>query len=264
MKDEISARPAFPWLCCATALICAVLILPVQHRMDSRKGEDAREPDLMLFTSPALVKKMALGYESFLADFYWMRTIQYYGRRDKADLRPVRYKNLPLLLDITTTLDPHLLDAYRSGCWFLAEQDPIGAGLPEEALKLLDKGILHNPDEWSLLYDKGFIYYWFLKDYRAAGETWIEASRLPEAPHWMPSLAAMALSRGGSLDIAIALWSQQYRESTRESVRDNARNHLISIRVAQDIWRLETLAREFRETTGRYPENLELLVRGRE
>ena len=61
---------------------------------------------------------MALGYDRLLADFYWMRTIQYYGRRDEADKRPVRYKNLPTLLDITTTLDPDLMDAYRVGSRF--------------------------------------------------------------------------------------------------------------------------------------------------
>jgi hypothetical protein len=37
--------------------------------------------------SPALVKKMALGFDNLPADFYWMRAIQYYGRRDKADKR---------------------------------------------------------------------------------------------------------------------------------------------------------------------------------
>jgi tetratricopeptide (TPR) repeat protein len=264
MNNRISDKPTFPWLCVAIILVGALLIKPVQDYRESRQGKDAGEPDLMLFTSPALIKRMALGYDRFLADVYWMRTIQYYGRRDQADLRTIRYKNLPLLLDITTTLDPHLLDAYRSGGWFLAEDDPIGAENPDEALRLLNKGIGHNPHEWTLLYDKGFVYYWFMKDYRAAGETWMEASRLPDAPHWMQSLAAMSLSRGGALDIAIALWRQQYHESTRESVRDNARNHLISIVVARDIWRLETLAAEFREQTGRYPETLERLVRGRE
>ena len=74
------------------------------------------------------------------------------------------------------------MDAYRVGAIFLADPDPIGAGQPHEALKLLDKGIRAHPQDWRLYYDKGFIYYSFLQDYRAAGETWLAASRLSSAP----------------------------------------------------------------------------------
>ena len=125
---------------------------------------------------------MALGYERVLADFYWMRVIQYYGRRDEADKRPIRYKNLSTLLEITTTLDPGLLDAYRAGSLFLAEPDPVGAGQPQEALHLLDKGIHAHPQEWKLFYDKGFIYYWHMKDYKAAGEIWRAEVAFGSAP----------------------------------------------------------------------------------
>ncbi len=251
-----------PWLCLGVCLICAVLIKPAQDHFESSLNKSAQEPDVLFFSSPALVKKMALGYDRLLADVYWMRAIQYYGRRDEADKRPVRYKNLSTLLDITTTLDPDLLDAYSVGSSFLAEPDPVGAGQPQEALKLLDKGIRTHPHYWRLYYNKGFVYYWFLQDYKAAGEAWLSASRIPEAPHWLPGLAAMSMSKGGAIDIAIALWQRQYQESSRADIRDNARNHLLSIQVAQDLWRLESLIEKFYEKAGSYPRNLEELVRG--
>ena len=242
-------------------LVCAAFVKPAQDRLDARLGEDPPGPDLLYFT-PSVLKRVALGYDHLIADFYWMRTIQYYGRRDEADKRPVRYKNLPALLDITTTLDPGLLDAYRVGSYFLAEPDPIGAGQPGEALKLLDKGIREHPQEWRLLHDRGFIYYWFMKDYRAAGETWRAASRLAEAPDWMEPLAAMSLSKGGALEIARALWENQYRESTRADVKENARNHLISIEVARDIWTLELLLENYQAENKSLPPTLQELVRG--
>ena len=244
-------------------LVCAALVKPVQDRMDARVGDPGLDPDLLYFSSPAAVKRMALGYDCLLADFYWMRTIQYYGRRDEADRRVVRYKNLPKLLDITTTLNPDLLDAYRSGSSFLAEADPIGAGRPGEALKLLDKGLRTHPQEWRLMYDKGFIYYWFLKDYKAAGDTWLAASRLPEAPHWMEGLAAASLTKGGAMDIAVSLWERQYRESGRANIRENARNHLLSIQVAKDLWTLEFLLEKYQLEHDSFPRNLQELVRGK-
>ncbi len=248
--------------CFAAFIVCAALVKPVQDRLESRLAPPGQEPDLLYFSSPAVVKKMALGYDRLVADFYWMRVIQYYGRRDEADRRPVRYKNLSTLLDITTTLDPDLLDAYRAGSLFLSEADPIGAGQPEQALRLLDKGIRAHPQEWRLWYDKGFIYYLFLKDYRKAGEVWHSASRLASAPHWMEALAAASLSEGGAFETAKALWERQYRESTRADVRENARNHLISFQVARDIWSLELLLEKQRAETGSFPDSLRELVRG--
>ena len=201
MKACRSGQARQAWLLCGICMLCVLLIKPVQDRLESRSTIREPKPDLLYFSSPTAVKTIALGYDHLLADFYWMRTIQYYGRRDEADKRPVRYKNLPTLLDITTTLDPHLLDAYRVGSNFLAEPDPVGAGQPQEALKLLDKGIRANPGEWRLYYDKGFVYYWFLQDYKSSGETWMEASKLSSAPHWMAGLAAMSMSK------VLACWS---------------------------------------------------------
>jgi hypothetical protein len=260
MKANRAGKSRQPWLIVGVCLICAVLVKPVQDRCDSRRAQS--EPDLLYFSSPAAVKSMALGYDGLLADFYWMRAIQYYGRREVADKRPVRYKNLSTLLDITTTLDPHLLDAYRVGSDFLAEPDPVGAGQPREALKLLDKGIRVHPQEWRLYYDKGFIYYWFLQDYRAAGETWLEASKLPSSPYWMPGLAAMSMSKGGAIEIALTLWQRQYQESDRADIRENARKHIVSFQVAKDLWTLEILLEKYRAAAGSFPPSLRDLLRG--
>ncbi len=261
MKACRSGQARQAWLLCGICMLCVLLIKPVQDRLESRSTIREPKPDLLYFSSPTAVKTIALGYDHLLADFYWMRTIQYYGRRDEADKRPVRYKNLPTLLDITTTLDPHLLDAYRVGSNFLAEPDPVGAGQPQEALKLLDKGIRANPGEWRLYYDKGFVYYWFLQDYKSSGETWMEASKLSSTPHWMAGLAAMSMSKGGAIDIAVALWRRQYLESDRADIKENARNHLLSFEVAKDLWTLEFLLEKFKASTGAYPHSLRELLR---
>jgi tetratricopeptide (TPR) repeat protein len=254
---ENHGHSRFVYILC---LIAALLIWPAQRFIEARSAGDGEDPDILLFASPGLVKKMALGYNGLLADFYWMRTIQYYGRFDEADKRRVRYKNLYTLLDITTTLNPYHLDAYRTGSFFLAAEDPIGAGQPEEALKLLDKGLRDHPGEWPLVYDKGFIYYWNLQDFKAAGETWLQAAKIPGAPEWLPSLAAASMSRGGELTVAIAIWQDRYLQSSREDEREMAKNRLISFKVAQDIWGWQTLAEKYREKNGAFPKNLETLA----
>jgi hypothetical protein len=263
MKEGGSAgRSRQNMLFCGICLICVVLVKPVQDRFESRIGEPEPEPDLLYFSSPTAVKRIALGYENLLADFYWMRAIQYYGRREEADKRPIRFKNLYTLFDITTTLDPNLMDAYRTGSVFLGESKPVGAGQPKEALKLLDKGISAHPENWQLRYDKGFAYYLYLQDYKAAGEAWMAASKLSAAPYWMAGLAAMSLSKGGAVEVAIALWKRQYEEATRADVRENARNHLLSFQVAGDLAALESLLEKYRTKTGSFPRSLQELLRG--
>jgi tetratricopeptide (TPR) repeat protein len=237
-------------------ILGSLLIVPVLRGIEARRGDPGPDPDLLYFSSPSVVKKMAMGYDQILADIYWMRTIQYFGRRDEADRRTVRYKNLATLLDITTTLDPGLIDAYRTGAIFLGENEPVGAGQPEEAVKLLDKGIEANPNVWRLRFDQGLVYYLYLSDFDSAGRVWLEASRRPESPEWMSALAAKAFSQGDSMDLARSLWQQQYEETTRADIRENARNRLVSLQVAEDLWTLEYLLQAYRTANGKYPRSL--------
>ena len=237
------------------ALVAALLVVPVQDFIDAR-APAGEEPDLLFFNSPALVQKMALGFEPLLADLYWMRTIQYYGRRDDEGRRRESFGNLYTLLDITTTLDPGLQDAYRAGSCFLSEPPPVGAGRPDLALELLEKGARAHPRDWRLVYERGFVHYLYLKDYAAAGDTWLEAGRVPGAPEWLAGLAAMALSKGGAEEVAVALWRRQYEEATSDAVRDNARNHLHSLQVKRDLAELRDRIERHRAATGSFPPSL--------
>ena len=86
------------------------------------------------------------------------------------------------LLDVTTTLDPHLMPAYRFGAIFLSEPGEVGAGRPDLAIELVKRGIAANPSEWRLDTDLGFLYYWRVKDYQNAAAAYLQASKNPEAP----------------------------------------------------------------------------------
>ena len=244
----------------AGVLACAFLLKPVQDRIEARLDRASADPDILYFASPSVVKALALGYDGLVADVYWMRAIQYYGRREEAARRLIRYKNLPALLDIVTTLDPKMVDVYRAGSIFLGEPEPLGSGKPLEAIRLLDKGIAQLPGDWRLRYDKGFAFYLYLKDRSRAGQAWLEASRVPGAPPWMEGLAAQALSEGGEVEIAKSLWRRQLEEATRPDIRENARNHLLSIQVDEDIWTLEFFVEKYAALHGTKPRRLDNLV----
>ncbi|MEJ2110038.1 MAG: hypothetical protein P8Z37_09025 [Acidobacteriota bacterium] len=252
LRSSIGRQAAVP---VSILVLGAVMIVPLLRAIDMRRGGPGPDLDLLYFSSPSVVQKMALGYDHLLSDIYWIRTIQYFGGRDASGNRRTEFKNLAPLLDIVTTLDPKHIDAYRMGSIFLGEE-ALGAGQPEEAVKLLSKGIRANPEAWILRFDKGFVYYLYLNDFDAAGKEWLEASRVPGAPDWMAGLAATAYSKGNSMDLAIALWKQQYEEATREDLKENAKNRLISLQVAEDIWTLEYLLEIYWLQYDRYPQSL--------
>ena len=126
---------------------------------------------------------------------------------------PADYALLYPLLDLTTTLDPQFNIAYRFGSIFLAEPYPGGAGRPDLAVTLLEKGLAARPDKWEYMQDIGFVQYWWRHDYQAAAQWFQRASDVPGAPWFLRSLAATTLAEGGDRRSSRTMW-QAIRESS--------------------------------------------------
>ena len=164
--------------------------------------------DLLYLRSPTAVRRLALSYDALAADIYWIRAVQYYGgTRLSADATKNFDRLLPLL-DLTTALDPYFTIAYRFGAIFLAESYPSGAGRPDQAIALLEKGLAAQPDRWEFAQDIGFVHYWWLGDYPQAAAWFLRASAIPGAPEWLKPLAAQVAADGGNRDASRQLWLQ--------------------------------------------------------
>ena len=86
---------------------------------------------------------------------------------------------------------------------------------------------------------------------------------MDDAPPWMEGLAAMGLSRGGEVETARALWERQYQNSSSPEVRENAKNHLASMRTDELLWTIEFFAEKYAAKYGRLPARLDDLVAAR-
>lgn len=257
-RASFSGRPSSRAVCWLLLLAALVAVVAVQRGIDSRQRTDMAFPEVLYMPSGSTLRKLSLGYEGLLADIYWTRVVQYFGRKRLAG--STRLDLLGTLLEITTTLDPHLLIAYRFGAVFLAERPPGGAGRPEEALHLLRRGIVANPHYWRFWQDVGFIYYWDLKDYRAAARAFEVGGQQPGALPWMRVLAATVLAKGGDIHTSRLLWFEIYQHSDNEDLRRSALDHLAAFKAKEDIDALHALAGRFRERYGRWPESFEQLV----
>ena len=227
-----------------------------------RKIDVVRGPglirDTLYISSPSALRRMSLGYTGLLADIYWTRAVQYFGSHHARSAE--EYDLLYPLLDITTTLDPKLIIAYRFGSIFLEEPPPQGAGQPEKAIELVKSGIQHNPNDWRLYYDLGFLQAWKLHDYLAASKTFEEGSRLPNSNVALKVLAAAYASRGGDLETSRLLWQSAYETAANEDIRRNAFQHLQSMKADDDVTALENLAEQYRLRTGTYPTSFSDLI----
>jgi hypothetical protein len=227
----------------------SVLLL---RRVDQLRTGATRE-EVLYISSPRALKKMSLGYDGLLADIYWTRAVQYFGSKHHEGSH--NFDLLAPLLEIVTTLDPHLLVAYEYGANFLAPKPPDGGGMPERAIDLQEFGIRNNPDEWRLYYNEGFIRYMDLQDYAGAAEVFARGSRVPNAHPFLAVLAGKMAEHAGDQQMARMMWSATYQTSKDPDVRANAAAHMRALQVDEDVTNLETLTHRYQQQTGRFPSN---------
>jgi tetratricopeptide (TPR) repeat protein len=253
-KIEPVRRPrkaAAIWVLVGLAPLFA-LAFWLQVRMDERFGVYRATEEILYIENGELLRRVLLGYENLAADLYWLRAVQYYGGKRVYEPEK-RFDLLEPLLQITTDLDPKLYIAYSYGAIFLSETFPKGAGIPLKGVELMDKGIRNNPDRWRFYLDKGFVYYWYLRDYKKAAEIFLEGSELPGAPYWMAATAGRALTRGGHRETARQLWKVLYDTAENDQMRANALVNLQQLDALDHIDLLQAVAESYREATGSFP-----------
>jgi len=246
------------WLLLLVVLAGFTGIWRLQRKISMQRAEMHQEQDEILVRSPKLMKLATLEYGTLVADIYWTRAVQYYGGKRLG--QDTNLASLWPLLDVATTLDPNLMPAYRFGATFLAQPEPRGAGRPDLAIQLLQRGIDANPEYWRFYQDLGNIYYLNLKDYSKAGEAYLEGSRKPGAAAWMKVMAARFLEKGESRETSVMLWSELYDSSTDEAIKQNARINLELLRTDEDIDHINEIAEQFTAKAGHPPRSVREMV----
>jgi len=236
--------------CLVVSMLASSFLLQHIDRIRPRGIAD----EALYVTSSKLVRKASLGFNGLMACIYWTRTVQYFGHRhfNRADT----YNQLAPLLEITVALDPKMLPAYQFGASFLAPAPPVGAGQPERAVRLIRYGIEHNPGNWRLYYDLGFVYYTELHNYEKAGEAFARGAEIPGAHPFLKILAANMAEHARDFNTARLLWRAAYDSSTETNIRQNALEHLRAIQVDEDVTNLQNAVTRFVQANGRVPTSL--------
>ena len=203
------------------------------------------------------LKGYALGTEGLLADWYWMKSLQYVGDKIiRVDLANVNLEDLTSLnprllypyLDNATDLDPKFMAAYSYGASILPAIDPA------KAVLLIEKGIKNNPGEWRLYHNLGYIH-WRLKDYEKAGQIYRQGSEIEGAAPFMKLMAASMQNQGGSRDTARSMYNQMLNEAQDEQTKSNAEFRLKELNSLDERDAIRSALKKASESTGRCPQS---------
>ena len=205
----------------------------------------------------ARLKGFSLGFEGLIADWYWMQSLQYVGKKiienPKANisldnLTALNPRLLYPYLDNATTLDPRFIAPYSYGAFVLPAIDK------EQAIKISLKGIENNPDNYFLYHQLGYIY-WKTGDYQKAEEVYTNGSQVKDAPPFMKLMAANMKSEGGSRETARAVYRQIFEEAQNAEIKKTAELKLQTLDSLDERDAIKTILDNFQQQTGRCPNN---------
>ena len=234
---------------CGMTLVVALARLAEAHRPAPETVRAATEE---LYISPHAARRMSLAFNGLAADWYWMRTLQYVGRKSIGhtgalqldDLSPLALNQLAPLLEHATTLDPQFMAAYEYGAVVLPSVDL------DAALKLIKKGIAENPRAWRLYHHLGYIY-WQRGRFQEASAAYDEGSRIAGAPAWMRVMAAQMQVNGGSRGVARDIYRRLYAESDDEQVKLMAVRRLMQVESLDERDAIRRVLADHQARTGR-------------
>jgi len=229
-----------------TGFVC---VWQLQEKVDAERTKLQLESNELTLRSPGVIRRLSLEYAPLLGAVYWTRAVQYFGGKHQA--HDSNLEQLWPLLDIATTLDPNLTVAYHFGATFLSDAPPRGAGKPDMAVALLERGIQANPDHWRFYQDLGNVYYFDKKDYLKASEAFEAGSKLPGTPPFLKIMAAKIAAEGESLETSFALWTELYQSTRDKDVRKNAEEHLRMVKMQMDLRALDRIADDYEKKTKR-------------
>jgi tetratricopeptide (TPR) repeat protein len=233
---------------------CAVLLLRCTDTL--RPPADPNAIDESLYLNGKTARRISLGFNGLMADWYWMRSLQYVGKKiintpEDVSIDSLGQLNLKLLaplLDTATTLDPEFMDPYEYAAIVLPAVDV------QQAIRITQKGIDANPNAWKLYHHLGYIY-WQQRDYQAASEMYGRGAQIPGAPAWMEAMKAKMVGDGGSRATAREIYKRMYEQAGEEQVKDMARKRLWQLDSFDQRDILRRLFADYKTRTGKCPDS---------
>lgn len=233
-------------------LSCGVF-MALKAETDSILRKKIPGSSIIYIPSGKYLKFVTFGYPSILADIIYVWAIQYYSDYNIPD----RFKYLDHIFSIIFELDPHYLDPYDIGA-LIASYEANDLNL---ALKILDKGLENNPDQWFFPYTAGHYIQMKKKSQKLAQEYYKKTMEVKGAPDIVRRLYANSLYKAMDYQRALQAWLEIYQTATDDRIKKIASNHLYRAKATIDTQNIKEAVEKFKGKFGRNPMDLSQLVK---
>jgi hypothetical protein len=176
------------------------------HRADDTKPKDWLDDQLTYVPSGKMLKPMALDYDEAVADLIWIRGMMYFA---DAYLTGKSYKWLGHIIDVVTTLNPRLHQAYEFAGVVLTKEK---AELPK-TLRILDRGIGEFQNDWKLRLYAAMGHLTLDSNYTKAADLLKPIADQEEVPDHIKAMSARLIGKGGDRRLALAFLIDRYLET---------------------------------------------------
>ena len=233
-------------------LSCGIF-MSLKVKTDNISRKKIPGSSIIYVPSGQYLKFATFGNSSLLADLIFVWAIQYYSDYTIPDM----YEYLDHIFSIINELDPSYLDPYDIGAVIAAYE----AQDLDLALKILDRGLEKNPEEWLFPYMAAHYAQMIKKDHKLAQEYYKKAMNIEEVPPIVERLYANAIFKSMDYKRALQTWLEIYKTAKDERTKKIASNHIYNITATIDIQKINEAIEKFKESYGRNPMELSQLVR---
>ncbi len=203
--------------------------------------------------SGKFMRALSLGNTNLLADLIYIWAIQYYSNYSIEE----RFEYLEKIFGVITELNPTWQDPYIIGALIMAYEGKR----VDLAIKLLDRGMEKNPQNWIFPWEAGFYCLSLLRDYKCSAYYFKKAMENPKSPPFVKRLYANSLFRAGDLLASYRAWEEIFNTADDPYVKRVAYNHLYEVKMEIDRRILEKARDEWERRKGMKLPSLRFLVR---
>ncbi len=236
----------------------------LQENLDYKAKQREQYYDQVIYLpNPEYADIVALGYQNVLADYLHLWSIQFFS--DKTDVG--RFNVIYNVFDFITELDPRYIEAYRIGSIMMVK-DVYTFQKNEKgrdwALKLLDKGIENNPDDWILPFEAAISAHFDFKDPKLAEKYYrkaLSSDKLPEVYRKRIRTAIGSTMESFNKQDALSYWYDLWQNAEDEVVKNIAYAHFYDLKIDMDLDFFDRAISSYKKKYGVRPGKLQELIR---
>jgi len=225
----------------------------VHSAMDTAAEDD---PSRIFLPEPPHAQLASLGFDTVLADYYWLQALQLVGGERGDTARHA--VTIGKMVDLITSLDPWGSGPYRfAAVWLTDSRQSVMT-----ANRLLERGIEHNPTDWRNRYHLGFNYFFYLEENAKAADAFESALPLEGAPRYLGALVARLRLNEGGLDMAAGFLMELVRTTSDEYAQAEYLKALDEIETERRARMLDAAREEYWQRHGDDIRGVQDLLRG--